>query len=221
MVNFYIEALKVWNAGGEAWCIPRKGTEKQKEVKAIMEKAKYPNRRKLRKASEEEPPPLESVDAPIRPENKNKKVKEEKPKEEKKVETSKVKTNKTEKGKETGNKMENLDGTYVLQDKSTGNIYSGRGAGKTDYNLYKLAKKNDDVYDFKLVYVSKKIANDPTNRQYVGVPKRKINIDDVKVLKINDTSFETSFATDKGTFTIPKGNKDELRFYEKAIKELK
>jgi len=32
----WIEALKKWNAGKPAWCIPRKGSKEYDEVKAIM-----------------------------------------------------------------------------------------------------------------------------------------------------------------------------------------
>ena len=42
MVNYYMQALKQWNAeSGEKWCIPKKGTTGYNEVmrlKAQMEK---------------------------------------------------------------------------------------------------------------------------------------------------------------------------------------
>ena len=211
-VMTYFEALRQWNVGGSSWCMPRKGTEDQKQVRAIMEQPKKrklrkvvdeatlktesgdetktdkkemeePKKRKLRKV--EEMPELESMDAPIRPENVRKQ------------------------------EEEKVDGTYVLQNKSTGDGFAGR-AGKTDYNIYKLEKKEDDVYDFKLVYVLKPIKGD--FKVYEGVPKRKIDIKNVKIFNITDLSAETTFYTDKGTFVIPKHNKTLLKFYERAMK---
>jgi hypothetical protein len=50
----YTDALKVYNKGKPAWCMPRKGTESHAEVLRIMNTPKKPTR-KLRKA------PVESV----------------------------------------------------------------------------------------------------------------------------------------------------------------
>lgn len=36
VVMSYFEALKRWNLGGAAWCIPRKDTILQKQVKKIQ-----------------------------------------------------------------------------------------------------------------------------------------------------------------------------------------
>lgn len=48
----YTDALKKFNAGKPAWCLPRKGTELHAEVLRIMNTPKKPTR-KLRKAPEE------------------------------------------------------------------------------------------------------------------------------------------------------------------------
>ena len=36
MPKTWIQALKQHNAGGDSWCIPRKGTDEWKKVKSIM-----------------------------------------------------------------------------------------------------------------------------------------------------------------------------------------
>ena len=36
MAMSWLQALKVFNSGGNNWCIPRKGTPEYDEVKAIM-----------------------------------------------------------------------------------------------------------------------------------------------------------------------------------------
>jgi hypothetical protein len=48
----YTDALKVYNKGKPAWCMPRKGTESHAEVLRIMNTPKKPTR-KLRKTPEE------------------------------------------------------------------------------------------------------------------------------------------------------------------------
>ena len=50
----YTDALKVYNKGKPAWCMPRKGTVEHAKIKEIMERPKK-STRKLRKA------PVESV----------------------------------------------------------------------------------------------------------------------------------------------------------------
>ena len=48
----YTDALKEYNKGKPAWCMPRKGTDLHSEVLRIMNAPKKPTR-KLRKAPEE------------------------------------------------------------------------------------------------------------------------------------------------------------------------
>jgi hypothetical protein len=55
----YTDALKVYNKGKPAWCMPHKGTESHAEVLRIMNAPKKPTR-KLRKA-----PVMESVVVPV------------------------------------------------------------------------------------------------------------------------------------------------------------
>ena len=38
MTNYYMEALKMWNAeSGEKWCIPKRGTAEYNEVMRLKE----------------------------------------------------------------------------------------------------------------------------------------------------------------------------------------